>query len=52
MLTASDLPEAYAVIMADVASVTVSMVEYGYTGTLRVEGSPDYADWSRASMAR
>lgn len=52
LLTASDLPEAYSVIITDGPTVTVSMVEYGYAGALRVEGSPDYADWSREGMAR
>ncbi len=52
LLTASDLPEAYAVILIDGPSVTVHMVEYGYGGELRVEGSPDYAAWNRAAMAR
>lgn len=52
LLTASDLPEAYQVIIADGPSVTVHMVEYGYAGALRTEGSPDYADWDRAEMVR
>ena len=49
LLTASDLPEAYAVIIADGPSVTVIMVEYGYDGELRIEGSPDYAAWDKAT---
>ncbi|MEL7467234.1 MAG: phosphodiesterase [Pseudomonadota bacterium] len=52
LLSASDLPEAYSVIISDGPSVTVHMVEYGYDGDIRVEGSPDYAAWDRASMAR
>lgn len=52
LLSASDLPESYAVIFADEGSVTVQMVEFGYTGDVRVEGSPDYADWDRQTMAR
>ena len=52
LLTASDLPEAYSVIIAEGPSVTVHMVEYGYEGELRVEGSPNYADWDKATMAR
>jgi 3',5'-cyclic-AMP phosphodiesterase len=52
MLLASDLPEAYAVIVAKGAAVTVQLVEFGYRGERRVEGSPDYAMWDRASMAR
>ena len=51
-LTASDLPEAYAVIIAEGPAVTVHMVEYGYEGELRVEGSPNYADWDKETMAR
>ncbi|HIP80771.1 MAG TPA: phosphodiesterase [Kiloniellaceae bacterium] len=51
-LSNSDLPESYAVIFADHGSVTVQMVEFGYDGAVRVEGSPDYADWDRATMAR
>ena len=27
-------------------------VVFGYEGAVRVEGSPDYADWDRATMAR
>lgn len=52
MLLASDLPEAYTVITAYGAAVTVLMVEFGYRGERRVEGSPDYADWDRATMVR
>lgn len=52
MLLASDLPEAYAVIVAQGAAVTVQMVEFGYRGERRVEGSPDHATWDRATLAR
>ncbi|WP_417669743.1 phosphodiesterase [Roseibium sp.] len=51
-LSASDLPESYAVILADESSVMVHMVEYGYQGEIRREGSPDYADWNRLTMVR
>ena len=51
-LCASDLHESYAVILADDASVMVHMVEYGYQGEIRREGSPDYADWNRLTMVR
>lgn len=51
-LAASDLPEAYAVIFTDGPGVTVHMVEYGYTGDVRIEGSPDYSAWDRAGMVR
>lgn len=52
MLLGSDLPEAYAVAFAKGASITVQMVEFGYRGAPRIEGSPDYAAWNRATMAR
>ncbi len=52
LLLAADLPEAYAVIRAEGPYVTVTMVEYGYTGPIRREGSPDYAAWDRETMAR
>ncbi|MEM5582328.1 phosphodiesterase [Roseibium sp. AS2] len=51
-LSACDLPESYAVILASEASVMVHMVEYGYQGEIRREGSPDYADWNRLTMVR
>ena len=51
-LSASDLHESYAVILADDTSVMVHMVEYGYEGEIRREGSPDYADWNRLTMVR
>ena len=52
LLTASDLPEAYSVILTDGPCVTVHMIEFGYTGELRIEGSPNYADWDRGTMER
>lgn len=52
MLMGADLPESYAVILADGPAITVHMVEFGYRGELRVEGSPDYAAWNRETMAR
>lgn len=51
-LSASDLPESYGVILADESSVMVHMVEYGYSGGIRREGSPDYAEWDRLTMVR
>lgn len=51
-LAASDLPEAYAVILTHGDDVMVHMVEYGYRGEVRREGSPDYADWDRLTMVR
>lgn len=52
LLTGSELPEAYCVIRADSHSVLTQMVEYGYTGELRTEASPDYKLWDRQTMAR
>lgn len=52
MLSASDLPEAYGVAFFGDDYVTVHMVEFGYTGAIRTEGSPDYAAWNRESMLR
>lgn len=52
MLSASDLPEAYGVAFFGADYVTVHMVEFGYTGAIRTEGSPDYAAWNRESMLR
>lgn len=51
-LSGSDLPEAYAVILADEKSTMVHMVEFGYTGEIRRESSPEYADWDRLTMIR
>jgi hypothetical protein len=52
MLSASDLPEAYGVAFFGSDYVTVHMVEFGYGGPIRVEGSPDYAAWNRETMVR
>jgi 3',5'-cyclic AMP phosphodiesterase CpdA len=51
-LSSSDLPEAYSVIFAEPDSTMVVMVEYGYDGAIRSEGSPDYADWDKLTMIR
>lgn len=48
----NNLPKPYAVIFADEGSVAVQMVEFGYGGEVRVEGSPDYADRNRQTMVR
>jgi len=52
MLSASDLPESYGVVFFGDDYVTVHMVEFGYTGPIRVEGSPEYHDWNRETMVR
>lgn len=51
-LSGSDLPEAYSVIFAERDSTMVHMVEYGFTGEVRAEGSPDYAEWDKLTMVR
>ena len=51
-LASCDLPEAYAVAQMFEHGVMVHMVEYGYRGDVRTEGSPNYADWDRSTMAR
>ncbi|MGF1553605.1 MAG: phosphodiesterase [Paracoccaceae bacterium] len=52
LLTRSTLPEAYAVAIVEGGTVTVHMVEFHEASRLSVEGSPDKADWDRASMRR
>ena len=52
MLSASDLPESYGVAFVGDDYVTVHMVEFGYDGPIRVEGSPDYTAWDRETMIR
>jgi 3',5'-cyclic AMP phosphodiesterase CpdA len=52
MLSASDLPESYGVVFFGEDYVTTHMVEFGYTGQIRVEGSPEYQDWNRETMVR
>ena len=51
-LAASDLAEAYGVILATDAGTTVHMIEHGYEGPIRREGSPDRAEWDRLTMVR
>ncbi|MGD1888333.1 MAG: metallophosphoesterase [Cohaesibacteraceae bacterium] len=48
----SDLPEAYAVAQMFDHGMMVHMVEYGYDGDIRTDGSPNYADWDRETMVR
>ena len=52
MLSASDLPESYGVAFVGPDYVTVHMVEFGYQGAIRTEGSPDFAMWDRETMQR
>ncbi len=52
LLSASDLPEAYGVVFIAPDYVTVHMIEFGYNGPVRTEGSPDYAQWNRETMVR
>lgn len=51
-LAGSDLPEAYSVIFAEPGHTMVHMVEFGFEGQIRKEGSPDYADWDKLTMVR
>jgi len=52
LLSGADLPEAYGVAFVGRDYVTVHMIEYGYRGTVRVAGSPEYATWDRAKIKR
>jgi hypothetical protein len=52
LLSASDLPESYGVAFFGEDYVTVHMVEFGYSGPIRIEGSPDWKTWNREAMAR
>ncbi len=52
LLSAADLTESYAVILANPPTTMVHMVEFGYAGAVRHEGSPDYANWDKLTMIR
>ena len=52
LLSSADLTESYAVMFATETTTMVHMVEYGYTGNIKSEGSPDYADWDKMTMVR
>ncbi len=52
LLAGSDLAEAYAVILVRDDSTMIHMVEFGYGGEIRSEGSPDRAQWDRLTMIR
>ncbi|MHC0052508.1 phosphodiesterase [Actibacterium sp. D379-3] len=52
LLSSADLTEAYSVIFARDDATMVHMVEFGYSGPIRGEGSPDYADWDKLTMIR
>ncbi len=52
LLSAADLSEAYAVIFADQENTMIQMVEYGYDGEIRHEGTPEYSDWDKLTMIR
>ena len=52
MLANADLPETYGVSFIGEDYITSHMVEFGYAGEIRIEGSPDYATWDRATMER
>lgn len=52
LLSAADLTEAYAVIFTDTDRTMIHMVEYGYKGDVRGEGTPEYAEWDKTTMVR
>ena len=52
LLSSAELPEAYSVIFADDTTTMTHMVEFGHTGEIKGEGSPEYADWDRTTMVR
>ncbi|MEW6151149.1 MAG: metallophosphoesterase, partial [Pseudomonadota bacterium] len=52
LLSACDLPQSYGVAFLGEDYVTVHMVEYGYDGPIRIQGSPDYKAWDRETMVR
>lgn len=52
LLSAADLTESYSVIFAKPDRTMVHMIEYGYKGEIRGEGSPDYAAWDKLTMVR
>ena len=52
LLSSASLTEAYSVVFASETSTMVHMVEFGYTGEVKGEGSPEYADWDRLTMVR
>lgn len=51
-LAGCDLFESYAVIQIRRGDVMVHMIEFGYDGEIRREGSPDKQDWDRLTMVR
>lgn len=52
LLSSAALTEAYGVVFATQTTTIGHMVEFGYEGEIVGEGSPDYADWDRMTMAR
>ena len=52
LLSSANLPESYAVIFASATSTMIHMVEFGYDGEIKGEGSPDYAEWDKLTMVR
>lgn len=52
LLSSAELPEAYSVIFATETTTLCHMVEFGYAGEIKGEGSPDYADWDQLTMVR
>ncbi len=52
LLSAANLTESYSVVFASEHATVVHMVEFGYTGDIKGEGSPEYSDWDRLTMVR
>ncbi|MEM6945249.1 MAG: phosphodiesterase [Pseudomonadota bacterium] len=52
LLSAADLNACYGVVLATEQTTMIHAVEFGYTGEVRGEGSPEYAEWDRLTMVR
>lgn len=52
LLSSAALPESYAVTFADETSTLTHMVEFGFAGEIKGEGTPEYEDWDRTTMVR
>lgn len=52
MLSVAALPEAYGVVHLAPDFTSVVMVEFGFSGPIQSDTSPEYAAWDRETMAR
>ncbi len=52
LLSSAALTEAYSVVFASETTTMVHMVEFGYEGEVKGEGSPEYSDWDKMTMVR